>query len=133
MKHACLLLSLLLIATCLPAKVVAQRTLGRSSTGHELLQDCALYFSFLGRTGAGRAETFEQDPFGMGYCAGLVRGVSNSADAFHPEIVCRLDGLTIDGAVWAVVRYLNDHPASLDESDAVLVLRALQDAFICGR
>lgn len=132
MKQACLALCLLLVTT-LPIESEAQQTTGRSSTGHELLQDCTLYFSFLGRTGAGRAETFAEDPFGMGYCAGLVRGVAHSADAFHPEIVCRLDGITTDRAILAVVQYLNDNPASLDEADSVLVLRALQDAFICGR
>ena len=131
MKHACLALSLLLV-TSLPLRPEAQQPQGRRSTGHELLRDCTLYFSFLGRTGAGRAETFEEDPFGMGYCAGLVRGVAQSADAFHPEIVCRLDGVTTDRAILAVVQYLNDHPASRDQADSVLVLRALQDAFICG-
>ena len=68
----------------------------------------------------------------MGYCAGIVRGVANSANAFHPEIDCRLNDFTFHEAVWAVVRYLDRRPQSLDEQDTVLVLRALQLASICS-
>ncbi len=68
----------------------------------------------------------------MGYCAGIIRGVANSANAFHPEIDCRLNDFTFHEAVWAVVRYLDHRPQSLDEQDTVLVLRALQLASICS-
>ena len=127
-----LVVVLLLAVTVGAAESVAQSPVGRTGTGHELLEDCTRYFSFLGRTGAGREETFNEDPFGMGYCAGLVRGVVSSADAFHPEIRCRLGSVTFHQAVWAVVRYLNNRPQTLDEPDTVLVLRALQLASICS-
>ena len=112
--------------------VVGQTSQGRTGTGHELQRDCTVYFSFLGRTGAGREETLNEDPFGMGYCAGLVRGVANSVNAFHPEIECRLNDFTFHEAVWAVVRYLDSRPQTHDEQDTVLVLRALQLASICS-
>ena len=123
--------SAILIAVATP-RIVGQGDQERTGTGHELKQDCAVYFSFLGRTGAGREETYNEDPFGMGYCAGIIRGVANSANAFHPEIDCRLNDFTFHEAVWAVVRYLDHRPQSLDEQDTVLVLRALQLASICS-
>ncbi len=106
---------------------VGQVLRGRTGTGHELTEACTLYFEFLGRTGAGRDETFERDPFGMGYCAGLVRGVASAS----PETVCLPAGLTSAQAVWAVVQYLGDHAASLYEADGTLVLHALRAAFPC--
>ncbi len=121
-----------ILVTVGATKVIVQGPEGRTGTGHELQQDCAVYFSFLGRTGAGREETLNEDPFGMGYCAGIVRGVANSVNAFHPEIDCRLEDFTFHEAVWAVVRYLNRRPQALDEQDTVLVLRALQLATICS-
>ena len=112
--------------------VVVQSPEGRLGTGYQLQQDCTLYFTFLGRTGAGREESLNEDPFGMGYCAGIVRGVANSANAFHPEIDCRLNDFTFHEAVRAVVRYLGTRPQTLDEQDTVLILRALQIAGICS-
>ena len=106
---------------------VGQVLRGRTGTGHELTEACTLYFEFLGRTGAGRDETFEQDPFGMGYCAGLVRGVASAS----PETVCLRAGLTSAQAVWAVVQYLGAHPTSRYEADGALVHRALSTAFPC--
>ncbi len=97
-------------------------------SGHELTQPYTRYFGFLGRTGAGRAETFERDPFGMSYCAGLVGGVAGSS----AETVCLLARLTGAQAVWAVVQYLGDHPASLYEADGTFVYHALSVAFSCG-
>ena len=136
MKHSHPLLAVVSVGAIL-VSVVTPRVDGqsdqeRTGTGHELQQDCTLYFSFLGRTGAGREESHNEDPFGMGYCAGIVRGVANSANAFHPEIDCRLNDFTFHEAVWAVVRYLDRRPQSLDEQDTVLVLRALQLASICS-
>ena len=81
-----------ILVTVGATKVIVQGPEGRTGTGHELQQDCAVYFSFLGRTGAGREETLNEDPFGMGYCAGIVREVANSVNAFHPEIDCRYAG-----------------------------------------
>ena len=130
MRRSGLLLVILLLATTRPTDV-GQTTQGRIGSGHELLKDCSLYFEFLGRTGAGRADTFDQDPFGMGYCAGLVRGVWNSANSFRADVVCLPDTFTAAQAVWMVIQYLNDHPESLYEPDAALVLRALESAFPC--
>lgn len=115
------------------ASQATSRAEARSGSGAELLEDCRRYFAFLGRTGAGKEETFQQDPFGLGYCAGLVRGVARSVDDFHPDIECRLDSFSFAGAVRAVVLYLEADPSSLRDPDTVAVLHALQDAGMCAR
>ncbi|MBQ02063.1 MAG: hypothetical protein CL477_15440 [Acidobacteria bacterium] len=130
MKRAGLLLVILLVATAQTTDFGQTRP-GRTGTGGELVQDCTLYFEFLGRTGAGRDDTFDEDPFGMGYCAGLVRGVATVADSHLQNQVCLTNNATGPQAVWAVVQYLNNNPLTLSDPDAELVLRAMQSAFPC--
>ena len=110
---------------------IGHATQGRIGSGQELQRDCSLYFEFLGRTGAGREETFGVDPFGMGYCAGLIRGVAESAGTLMADRVCVPSDIPAAQAVWVVVQYLRQRPGVLYESDTVLVLLALQSAFPC--
>ena len=128
MKRTGLLIVILLIATTQPSAQARQTETG---SGIGLLQTCRLYFEFLGRTGAGQEETFEQDPFGMGYCAGLVRGTANMAVSLMPNRVCLPAGTTAAQAVWVIVQYLEDNPQTLPEPDTELVLRALEGAYRC--
>ena len=90
-KYAGLLLVVVLLATTQTTDTGYARQ-GRVGTGGELVQNCSLYFEFLGRTGAGREETFAIDPFGMGYCAGLVRGVADTAHTHMTNQVCVPEG-----------------------------------------
>ena len=103
----------------------------QTGTGALLHERCQLYFEFLGRTGAGREDTFREDPFGMGYCAGLVRGVVIAAQSFMPDRVCLPPGTTITQTVRRVIQYLDGHPDERAELDVELVLRALEDRFRC--
>ena len=130
MKQAGLLLVIVLLATVQTTDTGRARQ-GRIGTGGELVQNCTLYFEFLGRTGAGREDTFELDPFGMGYCAGLVRGVANTAHTHMTGQVCVPKSASSAQAVWAVVQYLNNNPLTLSDQDTELVLRAMQSAFPC--
>ena len=130
MKQAGLLLGIVLLATVQTTDTGLARQ-GRIGTGGELVQNCALYFELLGRTGAGREDTFELDPFGMGYCAGLVRGVADTAHAHLSGQVCVPADASTAQAVWAVVQYLNNHPLTLSDQDTELVLRAVRSAFPC--
>ena len=131
MKYTGLLLIIVLLATAQTTDTGFARQ-GRIGTGGELVQNCTLYFEFLGRTGAGREDTFDIDPFGMGYCAGLVRGVADTAHTHMPGQVCVPEGTSHAQAVWAVVQYLNNNPLTLSEQDSELVLRAMQNAFSCS-
>ena len=130
MKRTGLLLVIVLLAT-VQTTDRGQARQGRIGSGGELVQDCTLYFEFLGRTGAGREETFELNPFGMGYCAGLIRGVTDMAHTHLTNQVCVPQGATTAQAVWAIVQYLNHNPLTLSDPDTELVLRAMQSAFPC--
>lgn len=128
-RAGCLLVALLLLGAQ-PVRGGQERT-PRTGTGALLHDRCQLYFEFLGRTGAGRADTFGQDPFGMGYCAGLVRGVVIAAQSFMPDRVCVPPGATIAQTVHRVIQYLDQNPRERGEPDVELVLRALEDRFRC--
>ena len=130
MTRAGLLLVIVLLATVQTTDTGMARQ-GRIGSGGELVQDCTLYFEFLGRTGAGREETFEQDPFGLGYCAGLVRGVVDIASTHLTGQVCLPDDASMAQAVWAVVQHLNNNPLTMSDQDTELVFRAMQSAFPC--
>jgi hypothetical protein len=129
MNRAGLLLVIVLLATIQTTDTGLARQ-GQLGSGDELVQKCTLYFEFLGRTGAGREETFELDPFGMGYCAGLVRGVTDMATHLGGQ-VCVPEEATAAQVVWAVVQYPNHNPLTLADQDTELVLRAMQRAFPC--
>ena len=129
MKFTGLLLLLLFVA----GQVSDQCQVRSSDTGSgtQLIQRCQTYFEFLGRTGAGRADTFERDPFGMGYCAGLIRATAVLAESLMPNRICFPPNTTGSHAVWVVVKYLKDNPSALTEQDTELVLRALEHSFRC--
>ena len=114
-----------------PPRRAEQEPPVRTGTGALLQERCQLYFEFLGRTGAGREDTFNEDPFGMGYCAGLVRGVVIAAQSFMPDRVCVPRGTTIAQTVHRVIQDLDQHPQDRGELDVELVLRALEDRFRC--
>ena len=128
-RAGCLLAALLLLGT--HPVGAEQEPPPSTGTGTLLQERCQLYFEFLGRTGAGREDTFNQDPFGMGYCAGLVRGVVIAAQSFMPDRVCVPPGTTIAQTVHRVLQYLENHPDERAELDVELVLRALEDRFRC--
>jgi len=68
------------------------------------------------------------DPFDAGYCMGLVHGVSFLGEAHGTS--CDV-GVSLGQEVRVVVKYLNDHPAELDEDGAILVAEALHRAWPC--
>ncbi len=128
-RAGCLLAALLLLAAH-PVRA-GQDPPPQTGTGGLLQQRCQLYFEFLGRTGAGREDTFNQDPFGMGYCAGLVRGVVLAAQSFMPDRVCVPRGTSVAQVVRRIIQYLEQHPQERSDLDVELVLRALEDRFRC--
>ena len=128
-RACCLVVVLLLLAA--PSVRAGQDPPPQTGRGALLQQRCQLYFEFIGRTGAGQEDTFNQDPFGMGYCAGLVRGVVIAAQSFMPDRVCVPPGTTIAQVVRRVLVYLEEHPQERGAPDVELVLRALEDRFRC--
>ncbi len=130
-RAGCLVIVVVLLLLAPPPVRAGQEPPPRTGTGALLHARCQLYFEFLGRTGAGREDTFNQDPFGMGYCAGLVRGVVIAAQSFMPERVCVPRGTSIAQVVRRVLLYLEEHPRERGELDVEIVLRALEDRFRC--
>jgi hypothetical protein len=130
MKRAGLLFVILLVASAHPGDT-GQASQTTAGSGIQLVQTCRLYFEYLGRTGAGREETLERNPFGMGYCAGLVHGVVDMAETFMPDRVCLPPRSTTAQAVWVVVQYLENNPIALPDEDSELVLRALENTYRC--
>ena len=130
-RAGCLVIVVVLLLLAPPPVRAGQEPPPRTGTGALLQARCQLYFEFLGRTGAGRGDTFNQDPFGMGYCAGLVRGVVIAAQSFMPERVCVPRGTRIAQVVRRVLLYLEEHPRERGELDVEIVLRALEDRFRC--
>jgi hypothetical protein len=130
MRQTGLLALILLLAAAQPSDV-GQARQDNTGSGIQLVQDCRLYFEFLGRTGAGRDESFEINPFGMGYCAGLVRGVVAMAETLMPDRVCVPEGTSSAQAVFVIVRYLEANPLAQPERDTELALRALENTYRC--
>jgi Rap1a immunity proteins len=84
-----------------------------SLTGMRLLKDCR----------AGQLPLTNQTSYDAGYCDGLVHGVATTAQVTNAITVP--DGVTGGQLQLVVIKYLSDHPESLNESDATLMLRAL--------
>ena len=121
-----------LLLAAFPVRALgAQPSSPEPGSGTTLLSSCRLYFEMLGRTGAGRDDTLEQDPFGIGYCAGLVRGVVTLAESLMPTRLCVPPGTRVAHAVRAVVQHLEANPWTLEQPDTELVLRAVEDTYPC--
>ena len=121
----------LLLLACPGSAPGAQPSTPEFGSGEALLSSCRLFFEMLGRTGAGREDTLGQNPFGIGYCAGLIRGVVTLAKSLMPTRLCVPPGTRVAHAVRAVVQYLETHPWTLDQPDTELVLRAVEDTYPC--
>jgi hypothetical protein len=75
----------------------------------------------------------------IGYCAGLIHGVSNGqrgAHAASPSSVadlhfCLPESMTIQEGARVVAKYLNEHPERLQEDASELAKAALGSAFPC--
>jgi hypothetical protein len=68
------------------------------------------------------------------YCLGLIRGVYNSISIFGQEQlkVCLPEqGIGINQQVKIVVKFLEDNPKELHETDWLLVMLSFQGAYKC--
>lgn len=85
-----------------------------TSTGMELLKYCQ----------AAQVPMTTGTVYDVGYCDGLVWGVAVTAQVTHTLSIP--EDVTGRQLQLVVIKYLSDHPESLNESNAVLVLRALK-------
>ncbi len=105
--------------------------------GNALLRNCSV-----GIKANSQGAVSATDAFYSGECVGLVRGIANimtiwaaldrvervNTGAVHG---CVPDGVNPTHLVRIVVRYLNSHPAQLNQPDSLLVIRALANAYPC--
>jgi len=86
--------------------------------GTDLLDYCSEYSNYKG-------------DMEFGLCLGFVSGVRDTAQAIAKRIFCLPEGVQPQQEVRVVIKYLEDNPAKLHESAAVLVMGALSGAFPC--
>jgi hypothetical protein len=69
-----------------------------------------------------------------GYCLGFIAGVSQSTQIDDPAAatVCFPEEVNLAEAKQVVRKYLNDHPQNLHLAGAILVKRALIEAWPCS-
>ena len=90
---------------------------GQTGTGMNLLKFCK----------DGQQPLTNGTTYSAGYCDGLVHGVATTAQMTHSVSIP--DDVSGGQLQLVVIKYLSDHPESLNESDTVLVLRALMAVY----
>jgi hypothetical protein len=99
------------------------------SDGVKLLSTCKAADSALNGKDLNQ-ESFVEEA----YCLGLIRGVYNSISIFGQEQlkVCLPEqGIGINQQVKIVVKFLEDNPKELHETDWLLVMLSFQGAYKC--
>jgi hypothetical protein len=105
--------------------------------GRDLLKECTKAVAGH-RSDEVRQNQSKSDSLEVGLCLGMMEGVTNLNAMYQYKlgkgaIFCLpVGGLKNGKAAELVVKYLNDHPAELDEHAIVLIYRALNEAFPCN-
>ena len=109
----------LLVLMILTSSLYAQDIAHLSGSGNRLVLQCATALRYTDNASVFTAG----ERMDLGYCLGLVRGVT--------ETLVLLNKIEPNpqGGVRLVQKYLHDHPEELVNPDTVLVFRALTEAF----
>jgi len=113
-------LALLLLST----SIVAMGENVSSGSGNGLLPQCQAAVDALTDDAKFAAASYD-----IGYCTGLIHGISDVLESLGT--VCPGDGVTGAQRTRVVVKFLNDHPARLNDRDTILVMDALRQAWPC--
>jgi len=102
----------------------AQEGGGTSHDGNKLLPMCQAAVASLG------SSTWKDthESYNTSFCYGLIEGIT----MVSPDI-CPAAGVTIGQELRVVVKFLEDHPASLNQDESSLLLKALSRAFPCPK
>jgi hypothetical protein len=111
-----------LALTLLGASWGAWAEINDSHTGNGLITAC--------KTAVAGMDTDRDSGWIGGFCTGLISGVADSWDEFT---FCLPTHSTRGQYVRVVYKYLQEHPAELQERDSVLVLKALKAAWPCPK
>jgi uncharacterized transporter YbjL len=106
---------------------------GAMADGNELLKQCEIAVSNADKDSRGVNNAFD-----AGYCFGTVNGVVSSmvtmnAYLLPEERVCFPDELKQSQGARIVVKYFQEHPASLHRAGPFLVMAAFQNAYPCKK
>lgn len=128
----------LLVAICLIITAAAPRCYG-STKGEELLEKCQKAIHLVDNGGG-----LVKDQFDEGWCMGWVESAV-SLSALHEQWKSRNQqspgllgvcvagkGITLIQSARVVVKYLTDHPESLQEDGMELTIAALKGSFPCN-
>ena len=96
------------------------------SDGTQLLDACRLTINEMDDLDSATQTAF--DAYRSGQCLGLIDGVAYASSA-----VCPGSGVRNSHAIQVVYKYLQDHPDELRLRDALLVRKALSEAFPCNQ
>ena len=102
--------------------------LAQADTGAEMAGHCRAFLS---------EKLAPEQSYGAGKCFGLVYGVTDTLKTAHlvsPEAVSvciPIEGFTMGQAARILLRYLDDHPETLNESSSTLAIKAFRRAYPC--
>lgn len=109
----------------LPARSQDNST-GSTVTGNDLIGRCQLAVTAMDNPDL---DVNPVDALKTGYCLGVVYGVSDTLELNHQA--CMPYSVTTSQEVRVVEKFLQDHPAKLNQSGALLAIEAIHDAFPC--
>lgn len=97
--------------------------------GNQLITQCAIAVK------AGEGAPVDRY-YDVGYCLGLTQGVRQTMQYQNDELpakyrTCFPEGITNGQGVRIVLKYLQDHPAELQDHAIFLVHRAYKEAYPC--
>lgn len=101
---------------------------GNTRTGNSLIEACQLAVS------AQDNPTVDRDPLDnlkMGYCYGISNGVAGTLTLSREA--CVPDSVTIGQEARVIEKFLQDHPAKLNQPDVTLAIEAMEKAFPCNK
>ncbi|WP_148193086.1 Rap1a/Tai family immunity protein [Pseudomonas syringae] len=102
--------------------------LAKAETGTEMAGHCRAFLN---------EKPDPDQSFGAGVCAGLVYGVTDTLKTAHiasPEAVSvciPIEGFTMGQAAQILLKYLDDHPETLNNNASVLAIKAFRKAYPC--
>ncbi len=117
MKHL-----LIFLFICFASSLAVAQSAENIRDGNHLLRRCQASIAVTDR---GSWED-EHEAFDAGFCHGLIEGVLYASSS-----VCLPDGVTGDQTVRVVIKFLQDHPETLNKDETTLVKAAFTKAFPC--
>jgi Rap1a immunity proteins len=129
------LLAQLFVPGSLGTSSAAQEAQSQGDTGVNLLHQCNDAMRFV--DGSAKGAEIASGVTCLGYLSGFLDGytvtefIDQSRNNFSSSPMCLPDGITAEQGVRIVVKWLTDHPERLHESQRILVMTALVQAFPC--